>query len=402
MAIDQLGVSCQYDVFHDRIVVDGHETGISGDVVENLENVALKVRHAVLTKFGFDPGSQHLFDAIKMRCLDRIFDSVRDYLDSLQWDGEPRLDDWLIRYCQAEDTALNRAIGRKMLTAAVRRVRTPGCKFDYITVLESEQQGIGKSTMLKTLAGEENFSDAEIIGVDKREQQELIQGVWIYEIAELEGLTKAEVTKVKLFASKTVDMARPAYARSRVDRPRRGILVGTTNDDNYLRDMTGNRRFWPVKLGNEKIDLVGITRDRDQLWAEASAVEATGEGLVIPEALWPDAAVQQQARMGVDPWEDVLATKLADLIARARGIEGQFALASDTLGNPEWRVSSEYLLTHVLSLPKERQFNNHTKRLAGIMVRSLGWTKPVNPIRIGKAVHRGFTKRGHVTGANSM
>ena len=91
-----------------------------------------------------------------------------------------------------------------MLTAAVWRVRTPGCKFDYITVLESEQQGIGKSTMLKTLAGEENFSDAEIIGVDKREQQELIQGVWIYEIAELEGLTKAEVTKVKLFASKTV------------------------------------------------------------------------------------------------------------------------------------------------------------------------------------------------------
>ena len=91
MAIDQLGVSCQYDVFHDRIVVDGHETGISGDVVENLENVALKVRHAVLTKFGFDPGSQHLFDAIKMRCLDRIFDPVRDYLDSLQWDGEPSL-----------------------------------------------------------------------------------------------------------------------------------------------------------------------------------------------------------------------------------------------------------------------------------------------------------------------
>src|SRR5215475_12376287 len=109
---------------------------------------------------------------------------------------------------------------------------------------------------------------------------------------------KSDVTKVKLFASKTVDMARPAYGRSRIDRPRRGIFVATTNDDTYLRDTTGNRRFWPVKIPKGRmIDLESVRRDRNQLWAEAVSAEATGESLVIPETLWPDATAAQQARM---------------------------------------------------------------------------------------------------------
>src|SRR5262249_41081826 len=244
-----------------------------------------------------------------------------------------RLDDWLIKHCGATDTALNRAIGRKMLIAAVRRVRSPGCKFDYIVVLESKDQGVGKSTVLKILASEENFSDAEIIGLDKREQQEAIQGIWIYEVAELDGLHKSDVTKVKLFASKTVDSARPAYARSRVDRPRRGIFVATTNEDTYLRDTTGNRRFWPVRVG--KIDLAQVKEDRDQLWAEACELEASGEPLVIPEALWPDAAEQQQARTELDPWEDAIVTKLSRMMAHNTKIDGSFVQAADTLGRPE-------------------------------------------------------------------
>jgi len=271
------------------------------DALNNLENVTLKVRQAVLQSFGFDPGPQYTFDALRVRCLDRVFDPVLDYLDRLKWDGAARLDSWLIDYCGAIDTKLNRAIGRKMLIAAVRRIRQPGCKFDYIIVLEADQ-GAGKSTLLKILAGEENFSDNEIIGLDKREQQEAVQGVWIYEIGELEGMYKSDVTKVKLFASKTVDMARPAYGRSRIDRPRRGIFVATTNDDAYLRDTTGNRRFWPVKIPKGRmIDLAAVTRDRDQLWAEAVAIEATRESLVIPEALWPGATAAQQARMELDP-----------------------------------------------------------------------------------------------------
>jgi putative DNA primase/helicase len=218
--------------------------------------------------------------------------------------------------------------------------------------------------------------------------------VWIYEVAELDGLHKSDVTKVKLFASKTVDSARPAYGRNRIDRPRRGIFVATTNEDTYLRDTTGNRRFWPVRVG--KIDLGAITRDRDQLWAEASAVEAKGEPLVIPEALWPDAADQQSARMELDPWEDVLACRLAGLMHNRKGIDGSYTLANDNDGDPEWRVSTDFLLTDILGLPKERQFQNHTKRLASIM-RGLGWFRPDTVIRIGKHIKRGFVKPSEET-----
>jgi predicted P-loop ATPase len=384
-AIRELGIECRHDEFHDKIIVKGHECGEDG----NLDNVTLKVRQAVLERYGFDPSGQFTFDALKILCLDNVFDPVRDYLDGLRWDGEQRLDSWLIQYCGAQNTPFNRAIGRKMLIAGVRRVRSPGCKFDYMVVLEGSQ-GVGKSSLLKILAGEENFSDGEILGLDKREQQEGVQGVWIYEVAELEGLSRADATRVKLFISKTVDMARPAFGRARVDRPRRCIFVGTTNEEEYLRDTTGNRRYWPVKVG--KIDLAGVARDRDQLWAEAAAAEATGEPLVIDEELWSDAAAEQSARVANDPWEDVLCTALARLVWRGKDIEGKFVRAADQSGEPECRVSSDHLLTDVLSLPKERQHNNHTKRLATIM-RGLGWHKPDTVVRIGRGdPKRGFTK----------
>jgi predicted P-loop ATPase len=390
IALKALRLNCRYDVFHDKTIVDGHAAVTNGDALENLDNVVLMLRHQVLTRFRFDPGPSYMRDALQIECMNHSFDPVRDYLDTLTWDGKPRLDRWLIDYCSATDTPLNRSVGRKVLVAAVRRVRSPGCKFDYLLVLEGDQ-GQGKSTMLKILAGEDNFCDNEILGSDKKEQQESVQGVWIYEIAELDGIHKSEVTKVKLFVSKTIDMARPAFGRSRVDRKRRGIFIATTNDDNYLRDTTGNRRFWPVKL-NGKIDLFGIERDRDQLWAEAAEVEATGETLVIPEDLWGAAAVQQKARMNEDVWEGMISAKLSMYQQGGFTVDGDFALASDANGNSEWRVSTNFLLSQVLSISPERRSDAVTKRLAGVM-RSLGWTRPESTIRIGKGADpcRGFT-----------
>jgi predicted P-loop ATPase len=390
LAMEQLNLDCRYDLFHDKIIVKGYDSGRHrGDALEDLDNIGLKVRQAILMRFGFDAGKNFVLDALKMRAFDHMFDPVCDYLDSVHWDGVPRLDTWLVVYCGSPDTPLTRAIGRKMLIAAARRARKPGCKFDQIIVFESLVQGVGKSTAFRILAGDGNFSDAEILGMDKQDQQEAMQGIWIYEIAELEGLTKAEVTKVKLFASKTHDMARPAYGRHRVDRPRRGILTASTNDDKYLRDTTGNRRFWPVKT--PKIDLASIERNRDRLWAEAAAAEATGEGLVIPETLWPEATAQQLARMEIDPWEEVLANKLAENEDLHAEIDGCFTCANDKDCKREWRVSTNYLLSRVLMIPKDRQTGNHAKRLAAVM-RNLGWTRPDDPFRIGLALRRGFTK----------
>jgi hypothetical protein len=201
---------------------------------------------------------------------------------------------------------------------------------------------------------------------------------------------KADVTKIKVFASKMVDSARPAWGRSRVDRPKRGIFVATTNEETYLRDTTGNRRFWPVELEG-KIDLDGVARDRDQLWAEAAVLEASGEPLVIPEALWGDAAVEQQARMELDPWEDAIAPRLALLCRKRETVSGRFAVGADDRGDPEFRVSTDYLLSEVVGLPKERQLPAHTKRLVGV-IRGLGWERREATMRIGGAVVRGYVK----------
>src|SRR5215471_11986271 len=129
---------------------------------------------------------------------------------------------------------------------------------------------------------------------------------------------------MKTFLSRTHDKARPAFGRTVVDRPRRGIFIGTTNEDTYLRDATGNRRWWPVKL-HGRIDLSGLTRDRDQLWAEAVLAEATGEGLVIPESLWGAAAIEQQARMEIDAWLEPVSDDLCKLEAKRANIEGSFS-----------------------------------------------------------------------------
>jgi hypothetical protein len=390
VAIKSMRISCRYDLFHDKLLVEGYESFTNGDVLQNLDNTLLMLRERILRQHHFDAGKELLSDALRTECLKHVFDPVRDYLDGLRWDGRPRVDRWLIDYCGAEDTPLNRAFGRKVLMAAVRRVRKPGCKFDYTLVIEGPQ-GIGKSTMLRILAGEENFSDSEILGLDKQEQQEAVQGVWIYEISELEGMRKADVTHVKLFLSKTYDSARPAYGRARVDRPRRCIFIATTNEKSYLRDTTGNRRFWPVKV--LRIDLAAIARDRDQLWSEASQLEAGDESLEIGASLWSAAAEQQSGRLEHDPWEDPILTWITthqSAFRRPSAEDGIFSLSLTPNGQREWRISSGCLFNTVLAMPIERQSDAAAKRLTKVM-EALGWQRPNDPIRIGKRTCRAFS-----------
>src|SRR5713101_6005847 len=287
LALVQLGINCRHDFFHNKKIVEG-------DIIENLgpelsDPICRALRDKIIGRFSVDPGIENVQQAAERACEANRFNPVVDYLDSRQWDGQLRLDRWFVIYLGADDTPLNRSIGRKMLIASVRRARQPGCKFDDMVVLEGPQ-GSGKSSALRILAGEENFSDQPLLHLDTRAQQEAIEGVWIYEISELVGLRRTETEKTKGFLSKTHDNARPAYGRHRVDRARNGIFVGTTNDSEYLRDWTGNRRIQPVKTG--KIDLEALRRDRDPLWAEAAAAEAQGEPLVIPENLYAAAAHQ--------------------------------------------------------------------------------------------------------------
>jgi predicted P-loop ATPase len=303
-ALRALNINCRYDVFHDKLLVSGQTIKQRS----NLDQTVLVLRAKIHKAWKFDPGTKNTTDAVVQLCLENEFDPVLDYINALNWDGTPRLDRWLITYMGAYDTELNREFGRLALLAAVRRVRRPGCKFDFIIVLEGPQ-GVQKSKAIETLAGTENFSDQTILGARDREQQELLAGVWLYEIAELSNIRKTEVEHLHAFASRTHDRARPAYGRTRVDQPRRCVLFATTNDDRYLK--AADRRFWPVKTSaTGVIDIEALGKDRDQLWAEAAAREPD-ESILLRRELWNTARIEQEAREESDPWDDKCSTRAA-------------------------------------------------------------------------------------------
>ena len=336
VAIAALGIQCRKDLFHEKTLVAGEP--INRWVGDLSDEIIHMIRKVIRYRFGFDPNKVNTADACVQLSLEHQFDPILDYLDSLVWDGRPRLNTWLAAYLGAADTDLNRAIGRLVLTAAVRRAEIPGTKFDQIVVLEGPE-GKGKSLAIETLAGRDNFSDQKILGLGDREQQEAVAGVWLYEIAELTGMRKAEIEHIKAFASRTVDRARPAYGRFRVDRPRRTIFIATTNRDDYLQGDTGNRRFWPV--ATSRIDLEGLRADRDQLWAEAAMCEARGDSIGLPERLWSEAGTIQGDRLEADPWFDLIFNYLnlkdrTDVSVIEVLIENQFLqLAAERVGQRE-------------------------------------------------------------------
>lgn len=226
-------------------------------------------------------GRQIIEDACAEVFMRRRFHPVRDYIKSLEWDGKPRCETLWIDYLGAEDNKYVRTVTKKHLVAAVSRVFKPGCKFDYVIVL-SGPQGIGKSTMIARL-GRSWFSDS-ITTVSGKEAYEQLHGVWIAELGELYATKKAETEAVKSFLSKTEDMFRVAYGRYTSVFPRQCVFYGSTNDSTFLRDRTGNRRFWPIDVGQNEhpYDLNDFTSELvDQIWAEAYQLYLGGESIYI-------------------------------------------------------------------------------------------------------------------------
>ena len=218
---------------------------------------------------------------------DRSYHPIREYLAALpEWDKVPRVDTLLIDYLGAEDNSYVRAATRKTLCAAVRRVQEPGVKFDTMLVLNGPQ-GIGKSTLISRLAGEW-FSDSLNLGDTKdKTAAEKLQGYWILEIGELAGLRKAEVETLRSFLSRQNDIYRAAFGRRATPHPRQCIFFGTTNaESGYLRDTTGNRRFWPVKTpgGGSKHSWELTAEDVEQIWAEVLEYVNAGETLYLSAA----------------------------------------------------------------------------------------------------------------------
>ena len=236
--------------------------------------------------------------------MERRFHPLRNYLDSLPpWDGVVRVPTLFIRHMKADDTEYVRTVTRKTFAAAVARVYEPGIKYDCILVLDGDQ-GIGKSTIFRELAGDEYFSDSlQLSDMDSKAAAEKIQGFWVCEIAELAGMKKADIEKVKSFLSSCNDKFRPSYGRTVESHPRQGIMVATVNGDRgYLRDITGNRRFWIVKLHQtEQVKTFNFSEEeRDQIWAEAKHYWQQGEKLHLEGYLVGEAIEMQKDAMEED------------------------------------------------------------------------------------------------------
>ena len=245
---------------------------------------------------------------------ERLYHPVKEYLGSLKWDGIPRLDTLLIDYLGAEDTPYVRAVTRKTLVAAVARIYRPGIKFDSILVLVGEQ-GRGKSTLFARL-GKEWFSDSlSISDMKDKTAPEKLQGYWLLELSELNGIKKMDVEVVKSFITRTDDKYRQAYGVNVESHPRSCIIVGTTNSDGgFLRDITGNRRFWPVRVtGHGKWHPWDLA-DIDQVWAEAIEYFNQGEELFLKGEIAAVAYTKQREAMETDDREGIVGEYLDRLL----------------------------------------------------------------------------------------
>lgn len=251
-------------------------------------------------------GKDRIFDAIALYAHKNTFNTVKEYLTGLGWDGIRRLDTLLIDYLGAVDSPYTRAVGRKSLIAAVARAMTPGCKYDTMPIF-SGPQGIGKSTFLKIL-GRNWFSDS-LQTFEGKEASEMIQGVWINELGELNGLNRAETNAVKQFLSRTEDIYREPFGRRTSCYPRRCVFFGTTNDTEFLKDNTGNRRFWPVDVGINpatKSVFVDLENEVDQIWAEAFCYWQLGERLYLTGAAEAEAKQQQELHQESNAKEGII------------------------------------------------------------------------------------------------
>ncbi len=264
---------------------------------------------------GLAPTTAKIVDAIKAAARKNQVHPARDYFNRIVWDGDKRLDHWLRDYLGAveQDDDYLRAVGSKWLIAGVRRVFQPGCKFDTMLVLEGEQ-GIGKSRALRTLStfgnepAVEYFTDAvRFENITHPSSIMEMQGKMIVEFAELSGMNRKEIEDIKNWITIQIDSLQKKYENPITPLPRQFILAGTTNDDAYLRDPSGNRRFLPVKCSGQ-IDIEALHRDREQIWAEAVARHKQGEDIHIDpsSAVARTAQAEQEKRLIDDVWTDAV------------------------------------------------------------------------------------------------
>ena len=343
-------------------------------------------------------------DALAILKNRKSINVAREYFESLTWDGVQRLDTLIIDYLGAEDSEYVRQVTRKSLTAVVARAITEkAIKFDNMVILTGKQ-GIGKSTLLSKLAGDW-FTD-NIVDFNSKDTLLLLQNCIIVEVPELQGFNKADSNRLKQFLGQKTDKYRAPYEHREEEHPRHCVFFGTTNDDEFLRDSTGNRRYWPIEVGKNKITksvFKDLDREKDQIWAEAVVKFMTGENLYLEGDVLKVAEEEQKARLIVDPWESIIFEYIERKIPADwfdRNIEAQknYWIFSNAEENKDLierdRICASEILTVCLNIEPKRQSSLDRKRVIDV-VRQMSDYKFSKTIRFGKSYGRtsGFIKQ---------
>lgn len=314
----------------------------------------------LLRAYGITVAPERADAAVSLVAKGQASHPVREYLDELTWDGTARVDGWLSQYLRVVDSPYVRAVGRSFLLSLVARVLHPACKVDTMLVLEGDQ-GVRKSTALRTLVGDEWY--LEIVGgIDVKETPQQFRRKWLIEVGELSAMRRTDIETFKGFVSRTADNYRPPYAKRARDFRRQCVLAGTTNAHAYLHDETGGRRFLPVRVVGE-IDIDALARDRAQLLAEAYQLVTAGAPWHISDRAVLDAAkVEQDDRYQEDPWHQ----QIAMWLYHADG-DASLAEQRQTRG-----VTTGELMSDCLGLDASRQDRAAESRV-GAVLRRLNW-----------------------------
>lgn len=357
-----------YDQFAEREVwmrepptIAGLPTPKVGEVCDEHDTF---VQHWFHSKRGFSTSATTA--AVQAAARSNGFHPVRDYLTKLVWDGQFRLEKLLPHYFSVADSHYAQQVGRRWMVSAVARVMRPGCKVDTMIIIEGEQ-GKKKSSALAALVGADWFADTKL-DLGKVDAYQALRGKWVIEMAELDAMKNQELTRIKAFLTSSKDSYRPSYGKRTRDFPRQTVFAGTTNEEKYLQDLTGNRRFWPVKAGEIRID--ELATDRDQLWAEAfQAFEGGACWWLDTDELIAAAEGEQEDRM-VDehPWYAIIRDWLRrcanpNSLARPPGSEGV---------DLQRGVTTDEVLIGALAMRKD-QMSKADSMKVGSILRQLGF-----------------------------
>ena len=296
------------DQFENRIRIDGSKEH------QYLDDHVLSLLWGGANELGFRPSKSFMRDALRSIAAGDARHPLRTWLKGLRWDGVPRIERLLTDYANAEDIPLNHAIAKLLLIAMVRRVLQPGEKYDYMVILQGPQ-GCRKSQFCKTLAGPDFFEESMTLAASAKEILEQTPGKWVIELAELAGLNAKDIEHQKALITRTEDRARRAYGYFAESAHRQFVLIGTTNEEVFLRDATGNRRYLPVRVRD--IDIEALKRDREQLLAEAVETEKTYGPLVMPTELTAELLRRQEDVTIVDDAHERLNDHISDRLSLA-------------------------------------------------------------------------------------